>query len=126
MALMSAKVRVMDLEGLDAQLGDIMDAIDQNLEATAQYVEKEARISAEFQDKTGLLRKKIKLKKSKFEDGGWIVVARAPHAHLVEYGHVAIPPGDLEGGRVPPHPFLRPALEKGIRYAVGKFRGLKK
>ena len=113
----------MELDGLDAQLGDIMDAIDQNLEETAQFVEREAQASAAFQDKTGKLRKSIKLKESKFEDGGWIVQARAPHAHLVEYGHVAIPPGKLEGRRVPPKPFLRPALEKGIRHAVVKFKG---
>ncbi len=88
MPMMSARARVTDLDGLDAQLGEIMDAIDQNLEETAQFVEREARISAAFRDKTGKLRKAIKLKKSKFEDGGWIVVARAPHAHLVEFGHV--------------------------------------
>ena len=123
MALMSAHVRVADLDGLDAQLGEIMDAIDQNLEETAQFVEREAQISAAFQDKTGKLRKKIKLKKSKFEDGGWIVEARAPHAHLVEFGHVKFLWGKPTSERVPPHPFLRPALEKGIRYAVGKFKG---
>ena len=123
MALMSAHVRVADLDGLDAQLGEIMDAIDQNLEETAQLVEREAQISAAFQDKTGKLRKKIKLKKSKFEDGGWIVEARAPHAHLVEFGHVKFLWGKPTSERVPPHPFLRPALEKGIRYAVGKFKG---
>ena len=123
MALMSAHVRVADLDGLDAQLGEIMDAIDQNLEETAQFVEREAQISAAFQDKTGKLRKKIKLKKSKFEDGGWIVEARAPHAHLVEFGHVKFLWGKPTSERVQPHPFLRPALEKGIRYAVGKFKG---
>ena len=123
MALMSAHVRVTDLDGLDAQLGEIMDAIDQNLEETAQFVEREAQISAAFQDKTGKLRKTIKLKKSKFEDGGYIVQARAPHAHLVEFGHVKFLWGKPTSERVPPHPFLRPALEKGIRYAVGKFKG---
>lgn len=123
MPMMSAHVRVTDLDGLDASLSEIMDAIDQNLEATAQFVEQEARVSAAFQDKTGKLRKSIKLKQSKFEDGGWIVVARAPHAHLVEFGHVKWLWGKPTSGRVPPKPFLRPALEKGIRYAVGKFKG---
>lgn len=123
MPMMSAHVRVTDIDGLDASLAEIMDAIDQNLEATAQFVEQEARVSAAFQDKTGKLRKSIKLKQSKFEDGGWIVVARAPHAHLVEFGHVKWLWGKPTSGRVPPKPFLRPALEKGIRYAVGKFKG---
>ena len=120
---MSAHARVTDIDGLDAQLGEIMDAIDQNLEETAQFVEQEAKISAAFRDKTGKLRKTIKLKKSKFEDGGYIVQARAPHAHLVEFGHVKFLWGKPTSERVPPHPFLRPALEKGIRYAVGKFKG---
>lgn len=123
MPMMSAHVRVTDLDGLDASLSEIMDAIDQNLEATAQFVEQEAKVSAAFQDKTGKLRKSIKLKKSKFDDGGWIVVASAPHAHLVEFGHVKWLWGRPTSGRVPPKPFLRPALEKGIRYAVGKFKG---
>lgn len=123
MPMMSAHVRVTDLDGLDASLSEIMDAIDQNLEATAQFVEQEARVSAAFQDKTEKLRKSIKLKKSKFEDGGWIVVARAPHAHLVEFGHAKWLWGRPTSGRVPPKPYLRPALEKGIRYAVGKFKG---
>jgi len=123
MPMMSAHVRVTDLDGLDASLAEIMDAVDQNLEAVGQVVEAEAKISAAFQDKTGKLRKSIKLKKSKFEDGGYIVQARAPHAHLVEYGHVLIAWGRVTGKRVPPKPFLRPALEKGIRYAVGKFKG---
>ena len=123
MGMMSAKVSVRNIAGLDAQLADVMLAVDQNLEATAQYVESEAKITSAFQDKTGNLRKSIKLKKSKFEDGGYIVRARAPHAHLVEFGHVLIAWGRVTGKRVPPKPFLRPALEKGIRYAVGKFKG---
>jgi hypothetical protein len=123
MPMMSAHVRVTDLDGLDASLSEIMDAVDQNLEETARFVEQEARVSAAFQDKTGKLRKSIKLKKSKFEDGGWIVQARAPHAHLVEFGHVKWLWGRPTGDRVPPHPFLRPALEKGIRHAVAKFKG---
>lgn len=126
MPMMSAHVRVTDLDGLDASLSEIMDAIDQNLEATAQFVEQEAKTTAAFKDKTGLLRKRIKLRKSKFEDGGYIVQARAPHAHLVEFGHVKFLWGRPTGERVPPHPYLRPALEKGIRFAVAKFRGMMK
>ena len=125
MALMSASVSLKNIEGLDLQLADVMQAIDGNLEATADYVEAEAQTTAAFQDKTGKLRSKIKKQKSKFADGGWIVVARAPHAHLVEYGHVKVLWGRQTGERVPPHPFLRPALEKGIRFAVAKFKAAK-
>jgi hypothetical protein len=35
----------------------------------------------------GLLVKSVRARPSKFEAGGYIVVVRAPHAHLVEYGH---------------------------------------
>lgn len=125
MSMMSAAVSVKNIDGLDAQLADVMLAIDQNLEETAKYVESEAKITSAFQDKTGKLRKTIKIKKSKYEDGGYIVMARAPHAHLVEFGHVLIAWGRVTGKRVPPHPYLRPALEKGIRFAVGKFKGAK-
>lgn len=122
MALMSASVSLKNIEGLDLQLADVLKAIDGNLEATADYVEAEAKTTAAFKDLTKTLRSRIKKQKSKFADGGWIVVARAPHAHLVEYGHVMIAWGRPTGKRVPPHPFLRPALEKGIRYAAAKFK----
>lgn len=132
MALMSANIYVKDIDGLDEQLEDIITAIDSNLEETAGYVFAEAKQTLAFKDKTGNLRKSIRLKKSKFEDGGYIVKAtggggeKGYHAHLVEFGHVMFIDGRPTGKRVPPHPFLRPALEKGIRYAVGKFKGLKK
>jgi len=122
MGMLSAQVSVREIAGLDAAISEVMDAMDANLKDVAEYVEREAQTTLAYKNKTGDLRKKTKLKVSKFEDGGYIVVARQPHAHLVEYGHVAIPPGKLPGGRVPPHPFMRPALEKGIAYAVAKFR----
>lgn len=122
MGMMSANVSFKDIDQIDAALGEILKAVDANLEATADYVEREAQTTSEFADKSGKLRKRIIKQKSKFEDGGWIVVARAPHAHLVEYGHVKFLWGKPTGERVRPHPFLRPALEKGIKYAVAKFR----
>ena len=120
--MLSATVQVKDIVGLDATIAEVMDAMDANLKDIAEYVEREAQTTLAYHDKTGNLRKKTKLKVSKYEDGGYIVQARAPHAHLVEYGHVAIPPGKLEGRRVKPHPFLRPALEKGVIYAILKLR----
>ncbi|NCC05663.1 MAG: HK97 gp10 family phage protein [Deltaproteobacteria bacterium] len=122
MGMLSATVQVKDIAGLDATIAEVMDAMDANLKDIAEYVEREAQTTLAYHDKTGMLRKKTKLKVSKYEDGGYIVQARAPHAHLVEYGHVAIPPGKLEGGRVPPHPFMRPALENGVVYAILKLR----
>jgi hypothetical protein len=122
MGMLSAQVSVREIDGLEASIAEVMDAVDKNLQDVAEYVEREAQTTLAYQDKTGNLRKKTKLKVSKFEDGGYIVQARAPHAHLIEYGHVLIAWGRVTGKRVPPHPFMRPALEKGILYAIAKFR----
>lgn len=122
MGMLSAKVNVKDIAGIDATVAEVMDAMDANLKDIAEYVEREAQTTLAYQDKTGNLRKKTKLRVSKYEDGGYIVQARAPHAHLVEYGHVLIAWGRVTGKRVPPHPFLRPALEKGVIYAILKLR----
>jgi len=117
--MLQAKVDIRNLqEGFDAQLLEVIQAVDANLEETADLVYSEAKSSSAFSDKTGNLRKSLKKKKSKFKDGGYIVFSKAPHAHLVEYGHAVAGTGK----RVPPHPFLRPALEKGIRMAISLFR----
>ena len=122
MGMLSANVSVRDIAGLDASIDEVMDAMDANLKDIAEYVEQEAQTTLAYQDKTGKLRKKTQLKVSKYEDGGYIVQARAPHAHLVEYGHVLVAWGRVTGKRVKPHPFLRPALEKGVVYAIMKLR----
>ena len=129
--LVSAKVRVDHIKNLEATLAEVARSIDSNLEDTANYVLNEAEQSLEFKDKTGNLRRSIRLKKSKFMNGGYIVIASGKknsksikgfHAHLVEFGHVEVLFGRPTGRRVPPHPFLRQALEKGIRFAVNLFR----
>lgn len=86
--------------------------INENAEEIARQIAADARASVNVV--TGNLKKSIKAKKSKFEDGGWIVQATAQHAHLVEYGH---------GGPRPaqPHPYLRPALDKNISAARAAF-----
>lgn len=115
-------VRVDNIAGLDTQLAEVIAAIESNLEIVAADVEAEAKNTSAFSDKTGNLRKSIKKRKSKFENGGFIVMAKAPHAHLIEFGHVMIAWGHPIGRRVPAHPFLRPAVEKGISKAVSLFR----
>ena len=128
--MLKAEVVLNDIEGLfDAKFIEVVEAVNANLKETAELVCNEAKSTAGFIDRTGNLRKSIKLRKSKFEDGGYIVIAtgknkeKGYHAHLVEYGHVQISPsGKQIGKRVPPHPFMRPALEKGIVKAVALFR----
>ena len=65
------------------------------------------------------LRASIDVEPSHFKDGGWLVRAKRPHAHLVEYGHWMIhadgTPALDESGRpkfVPPHAFMRPAKDE--------------
>lgn len=113
------------MEGFDAQIDEVMEAIQANLKEVAEVVKVEAQTTSVFADKTGTLRKSIKLKKSKFEDGGYIVFTKAPHSGLVEFGHVLIAWGNNTGRRVQPYPFMRPSVDKGIRKAITLFRGNK-
>lgn len=123
--MIKVNVSFRDMDGFDAQLDEISDAINAKLEDIATLVRDEAKATSEFADKTGKLRGSIRKRKSRFEGGGYIVEAKAPHAHLVELGHVLIAWGHITGKRVPPHPFMRPALDKGMREAVNLFRSNK-
>ena len=120
-------VRVENIEGLDAQYEEVVQAIEENLDEVATFVESEAQNASVFKDKNGDLRRSIRKRKSKFKNGGFIIIAggsKAPHAHLVEYGHVMLnkfgEPTKL--GRVPAKSFMRTAAEKGIRKAVELLR----
>lgn len=83
--------------------------LNENALEIAKNVARDAR--GKVKVKTGNLRKSIRAKKSKFEGGGAIVVASAPHAHLVEYGHKG----------APAKPFLRPALDQTMAEARAIF-----
>lgn len=120
--MIKSKVRLVETESVDAKIDEILDAIDANLEETANEVFENAKSTSLFADKTGDLRNSIKKKKSKFENGGYIVETKAPHAHLIEFGHVLIYMGRVTGRRVAPRPFMRQALEKGHEFALRKFR----
>ena len=106
---------------------ELAEYINDNAEKIAKKIARDARKTTEFMDYKGTpresewsklhwgpnarkLRKSIRAKESKFDDGGWIVQATAPHAHLVEYGHGGPQPA-------PPHPFLRKAFEANITEA---------
>ena len=78
----------------------------------ADKIKVDAKASTAFVDKSGRLRRSIKRRKSKFDDGGYMVKAGgkgAMQAWLVEHGHA----GPTKASpRTPPHPFLRPALNR--------------
>ena len=121
--MIQGRVSRIALADLDAALDEILAAVDADLSGIADYVEAEAKTTARFADKTGNLRKTIKKRKSKFPEGGYIVVATAPHAHLVEFGHAMWVKGVYVKDHVKPRRFLRTAKEKGWREAIRRFRG---
>jgi HK97 gp10 family phage protein len=122
------RVSVENIQGFDAQFLEVVAAIEGKEEVVASVIESSAKSTAAFIDRTGNLRASIKKRKSKFENGGFIVEAsgrgksKGYHAANVEFGHVMIAWGRPTGKRVPPHPFMRPAAEEGIRKAVEVFR----
>jgi len=123
-------------EGFAKQFAQNESVINDLLRDIAITVRDDAQKTAAFIDRTGNLRKSIGMRKSKFERGGYIVKAtgrnrisgatraRGFHAHLVEFGHVKVLWGRRTGERVPPHPFMRPALERGRAYAEQRIRSL--
>lgn len=121
--MIQGRVSRVALADIDAALDEILAAVDADLSGIADYVEAEAKTTARFADKTGNLRKTIKKRKSKFPEGGYIVVATAPHAHLVEFGHAMWVKGVYVKDHVKPRRFLRKAKEKGWREAIRRFRG---
>lgn len=138
MGVMKAYAQYEIPEGFTADLlGKINAALDSGALDIAEAIAADAQASAAFQDYTGTsreseihkqrypnarrLRKSIKAKKSKYEGGGAIVSASAPHAHLVEYGHVMWIRGKNTGKMVPAHPFLRPATQKRVQEAIERF-----
>lgn len=64
--------------------------IDSALGAVAAQVYEKAKASTAFRDKTGKLRRSIWIYRSKYENGGYVVYVKAPHSHLVEFGHKQI------------------------------------
>lgn len=89
--------------------------IDDNAEQIARDIAADARASVNVV--TGNLKKSIRAKKSKFENGGWIIQATAPHAHLIEFGWKTKNKNPSETAK----PFLRPALERNIERAKAAF-----
>ena len=130
----AGNVRIEDLDkGFFDQLQQSKGEIDKVLADTANFVRDEAKRTSDFIDKTGNLRKSIRKRKSKFVDGGYIVIAsgrnrgkdKGFHAHLVEFGHLKVLWGRRTSEHVAPRPFMRNALERGIAYLRSKIGGKK-
>ena len=119
--MLKADVRVEIPDNIN--IAEIENWVDENCEIIAHEVAADAENSAAFADQSGMLRDSIRASKSKFKDGGWIVLSDAPHAHLIELGHVKVLWGRRTNEKVPPHPFLRPALDRAVARAVALFQG---
>lgn len=121
----TSSVRMENFEsGFQVQLENNLAILDELFSETATHIKNDAKNTAAFIDKTGNLRASIRKRKSKYIDGGYIIVAsgknkdKGYHAFLVEFGHAVA--GSKTGKRVPPHPFLRPAAEAGRAYMASK------
>lgn len=111
-----------------AALQTVLGDVDAVLSGAADDVARSAKTTAAFADKTGRLRRSIKKEPSKYENGGYIVSARAPHAHLVEFGHLKVVKSKSGlvrvTGHVPPHPFLRPALDAARAKLIARLQSM--
>lgn len=100
----------------DINLTEINQALDGNLKVLADDVRAKAKASAAFSDKTGELRKTIriiKLPKTETNQGYFVRAGgkKARQAWVIEFGHDLITRSGKTIGHVPAHPFLRPAAE---------------
>lgn len=113
----SVRLSYMELLATVPQLAQY---VTENLESLAGEIEDEARATHFPTSKTGALKKSISTQKSRYENGGYIVKATAPHAHLVEFGHLLVLPGGIVAGHVPAHPFLHNARNRVLRRAIAR------
>lgn len=92
--------------------------IDENMKEIAEEVATETRQRTPI--RKGLLVKSVRSRKSRFEGGGYLVVVKAPHAHLVEYGHDIVSRSGKVVGRVRAYPFLRPSVQAVARRVAAR------
>ena len=106
---------------VDIDIGAIVEGVKEasklGLRAVAEEVAARARASSAFTDKTGELRKSITVETPDARSPVVLVKAKAPHAHLIEFGHAKVTPGGRVVGFTPAHPFLTPAAEEVFQRA---------
>ena len=104
---------------ISAIVGGVKKATKPGLRAVAEAVAAHARASSIFIDRTGQLRKSIRVSDPAPEAPFVEVRAGqygaaddyAPHAHLVEYGHLLTTPDGRILVRVEPRPFMQNAAK---------------
>lgn len=115
---------VVDIPIEDIRAG-VRAEIASDLGGIAAQVFEKAKASAAFRDKTGRLRQSIWIYRSKYKDGGYVVYVKAPHSHLVEFGHAVVTKdGKVLEHRVPGKFFLRKARNAVRRTVDETLRGM--
>lgn len=115
---------VVDIPIEDIRAG-VRAEIDSDLGGIAAQVFEKAKSSTAFRDKTGRLRQSIWIYRSKYKDGGYVVYVKAPHSHLVEFGHAVVTKdGKVLEHRVPGKFFLRKARNSVRRTVDETLRGM--
>ena len=115
---------VVDIPIEDIRAG-VRAEIDSDLGGIAAQVFEKAKSSMAFRDKTGRLRQSIWIYRSKYKDGGYVVYVKAPHSHLVEFGHAVVTKdGKVLEHRVPGKFFLRKARNAVRRTVDETLRGM--
>ena len=87
-------------------LREVSAAMEQVEKSTAEKIRNDAQSLVPID--TGTLRKEIEVTKSKFEGGGWIVIAQGPGNYSVFYASYI----ELSTHKMAAQPYLRPALKK--------------
>ena len=115
---------VVDIPIEDIRAG-VRAEIDSDLGGIAAQVFEKAKSSTAFRDKTGRLRQSIWIYRSKYKDGGYVIYVKAPHSHLVEFGHAVVTKdGKVLEHRVPGKFFLRKARNAVRRTVDETLRGM--
>lgn len=100
---------------LEAVMKEVSLASEEGIKAVAEEAKNRAKSSASFIDRSGKLRKSIKVERSKKrrKEGETVYLLRvsAPHAHLIERGHAMVTRNGEVVGHVPARPFLQPAAD---------------
>jgi hypothetical protein len=99
------------LQNLD---GDVRRAVQRAIREETKQTTDEIREACPV-GPTGLLKKSVTMEISGDGMTGFAKAggAKAPHAHLVEFGHRQVNVAGTQTGTVPGHPFVTPAGERG-------------
>ena len=114
---------------VDIDIGAIVEEVKKatkaGLRAVAEDVASRARATSAFSDKSGALRRSIRVEDPDpdvplllVKAGGYTATDNyAPHAHLIEYGHAQVTKDGRLVGHTPARPFMGPARDAAMQQA---------